>query len=228
VRFVDKEYGDYVVHLPGRDFDVTFDPHPGFPEGMSWPVPHDRGPNTYPITGQQQVPDRPAVRIHRLGFGGDGNAHEYIPAGRSWIASEKQALEDVLGLGDGSPGVSGHLVTITEQAENEFVTSLFFRSPDLCPGETDPRRCRFKAWIGLTDDVQEGIYVWVNGEGSAGSYPFQGWPGGSPPEGKKESNRDHVEIGADGIWGTINGASSTNDGYFVEFEVPDIQNPFES
>ena len=75
----------------------------------------------------------------------------------------------------------------------------------------------------------------MNEEGEAVAPGFVGWPGWdeatpSPvtPTGNKESNRDHVEIDAYGDWGTINGASSTNDGYFVEFDVPEIVNPFGS
>ena len=45
----------------------------------------------------------------------------------------------------------GHLVTITSKGENEFVTDL-------------ARKAGTDAWIGLTDEKQEGRWEWVTGE----------------------------------------------------------------
>ena len=47
-------------------------------------------------------------------------------------------------------GISGHLVTITSQSENEFVHTFL---PLYAP-----------PWIGLSDETTEGTYQWVTGE----------------------------------------------------------------
>ena len=50
----------------------------------------------------------------------------------------------------GFDGRAGHLVTITSQSQNDYVTDLI---------EDDTR-----TWIGLSDQVTDGTYEWETGE----------------------------------------------------------------
>jgi hypothetical protein len=111
------------------------------------------------------------------------------------------------------------LVDIHSRAENDFVRDFFTNDPNLCPDVTNPKKCKYKGWIGFNDEEVENTFVWTTGV----TPTFLGWPldgEGSPQEpADRKGNLDHTEIGADGVWSIVNGASSTNEGYFVEWEV---------
>jgi hypothetical protein len=71
----------------------------------------------------------------------DGHSYKFFPEQLAW----KEAQARCEGLG-------GHLVIIELPAENQFVGSLIAKS-----GSTD-------AWIGITDEAQEGQWRTVNGQ----------------------------------------------------------------
>jgi hypothetical protein len=94
------------------------------------------------------------------------NAHSYFMiAHRGWTESE--AIARAFG---------GHLASIADQAENDWVFERFSRL-----GRT-PRNI----WIGLTDREFEGVFVWTTGE----AVTFTGWAPGEP-------NGDPFAIGSD-------------------------------
>ncbi len=204
VTFVDIDFGDYTVHLPKRDFDTQF-------TTMTRAVTHDQAPNTVTFTGTTlAIPG--TARVWRIRAGGNGNAFQYVPGGRSWTSAQNQVRGNVL------HGAQGHLATATNPGENAFVAAFFASDPALCPNDTSTKKCKVRGWLGMTDEAVEGQFVWVTGEAAT----WFNWPNGNTaanqPEDRK-GNLDHVEIGPDGLWGIINGASSNNDGYFVEWEV---------
>jgi hypothetical protein len=106
------------------------------------------------------------------------NGHGYtVTAGYvSWYDAEQQAL-----------ALGGHLATINDAAENDWVTANFGGYGSL--------------WIGLTDEIQKNTWGWV--DGSAAGY-FN-WRNGQP----SGANEDYVCIyGDSGEWGTEYGSSS--------------------
>ncbi len=196
--FADLVFGEYVVHLPKRDFDVQY-------AQATQTFTHSRAPDTATFTGSTQgLPS--TARVWRIRLGGSGNAFQYIVGGRSWTSAQNQVRDAVL------LGVQGHLATLTSAEENTFVADYLFQ--DRCPNTSNPKQCKYKGWIGLTDEVVEGDYRWVTGE----AFDFASWPDGVTPVDRK-GNQDYVETGIDGLWDITNGASTTNEGYFVEWEV---------
>ncbi len=61
--------------------------------------------------------------------------------------------------------MGGHLVTVNDQAENEFITQLIF----------DTFGDNRSTWIGLNDADEEGVLTWVSGETSAYRNFFSGF-----------------------------------------------------
>ena len=216
ITFADVPYGfDYTVYLAGRDFDVDF---PAYTQTVSFD--QTTGPVTFQGTSQA-LPE--SVLVYRIGVFhildelgngeyGNGNAFEYTVGGRSWTSANNQVRDYFL------LGVDGHLATLTSEGENKFAASFFTTFENLCPNATNLKQCKFKGWIGLSDEAQEGTYEWVTDE--AYIYDpnvFNGWPGGTEPIDRK-GNEDYVEINAEGEWSITNGASTTNEGYFTEWE----------
>ena len=88
--------------------------------------------------------------------------------------------------------MGGHLVTITSSAENSFIFNLW-------PS----------GWIGLTDEVNEGVWRWVTGE----TYSYSSWNGGEP---NNAGNEDYVQFVGGGKWNDLpNGVSLP---YVLEFD----------
>lgn len=85
------------------------------------------------------------------------NHHAYYLLTRlSWEDSEAEAM--VLG---------GHLVTINDAAENQWVADTFFPLTQIVP-------CSL--WIGLNDVAEEGRFVWSSGEPVTFTYWYPGEP----------------------------------------------------
>jgi len=74
------------------------------------------------------------------------NGHHYsLLDTATWTASEAEAI-----------ALGGHLVTINDGAEGDFVVNTFAPLLPATPGAT--------LWIGLNDAAQEGNFVWASGE----------------------------------------------------------------
>ena len=87
--------------------------------------------------------------------------------------------------------MGGHLVTSTTLAENNFLFNLW---PN--------------GWIGLTDEVNEGVWRWVTGEPYTWSY----WNGGEP---NNAGNEDYVQFVGGGRWNDLPNMSLP---YVLEFD----------
>jgi hypothetical protein len=87
--------------------------------------------------------------------------------------------------------MGGHLVTITSAAENTFVYNTW-------PS----------GWIGLTDEVTEGVWKWVTNEAVSFTY----WNGGEP---NNAGNEDYVQFVNGGRWNDLPNNSLP---YVLEFD----------
>ncbi len=100
-------------------------------------------------------------------FGGN----TYVRLGsRTWADAEAWAV-----------GEGAHLVTIDDQAEQDFVYSRF----------GDAAR-----WIGLSDAETEGTYVWADGT----PFSYNHWASGYPITTTNVSYYDYVALNPNGFW----------------------------
>lgn len=140
----------------------------------------------------QVLPYKPPLQWPE-GDGGNGNHYTFFESGVTW--QEARTLAALMS----HQGVSGHLVTISSAAENDFVVGLV-------PDGTE-------TWIGLNDIEAEGEFTWTTGE----PLEFTQWTDGEP---------NNFGLGEDAV--TLNGTSGEwNDlaetelrSYVVEFEAP--------
>lgn len=96
------------------------------------------------------------------------NGHLYYLLEQStWTDAEAKAVE-----------MGGHLVTINNQEENDWVYNTFLPFAGL-PGE----KSQGDLWIGYTDAENEGVWEWISGEAS----DFVNWTSVEPNGGTKEN-----------------------------------------
>jgi Lectin C-type domain len=136
-----------------------------------------------------------------------GNDHRYAITddATDWTTAESAAI-----------GLGGHLASITSSDEQSFINSTFLT------GAFE----RVPLWIGLTDEVVEGTFVWATGE----SLGYTNWKTNEPSVG----NEHYVAINwgyargdavPKGEWnntplnGTLNYGGNTNGPYFGIVEV---------
>ena len=93
----------------------------------------------------------------------------YLLTSTTWTASETEAVS-----------LGGHLATINDLGENDWVYSTFSSFGGVDRG----------LWIGLTDRTTEGSFTWVSGETSA----YRNWAPGEPNN--ANGNEDYVHMKA--------------------------------
>ncbi len=98
----------------------------------------------------------------------------YLLDGKPWLNQEAEALT-----------LNGHLVTINDAAENQWVWDRF----------GTPQTGLF---FGLNDYVDEGTWVWVSGE----PVGFTNWRAGEPNS-NFVGNEDFGELGSDYQWNDV-------------------------
>ncbi|MCX6879301.1 MAG: C-type lectin domain-containing protein [Verrucomicrobia bacterium] len=97
-----------------------------------------------------------------------GTGHSYyLLTQNTWSASEAEAVT-----------LGGHLVTINDSAENDWVHNTF----SLFGGSAKT------LWIGLHDSATEGTFAWTSGQAAA----FQNWAAGEPSAGS--AGEDYVHL----------------------------------
>ena len=140
--------------------------------------------------------------------------YEYVPASRITWANAKTAATNKT-----FAGVNGYLVTITSDAENNFVKSRIGGA--------------LNVWIGASDSTVEGDWRWVTGPESqsggttfwksiGGVVTYSSWAGSEPNDSDAgRGGEDHAVTNwnsANGLWNDLNG-DNTNQiaGYVVEY-----------
>lgn len=144
-------------------------------------------------------------------FAGNGHYYEHISSAVLWSQAKSAAESQTLTVG----GVTytGHLATVTSEAENNFLLSL-----------------NNDGWLGGSDAASEGTWRWEGGPETGQTF-WSGGPGGSAagtdtgyanwisgvePNGGTGENYVHLNGGG---WNDAQSSSFTRT-YFVEFSVP--------
>ncbi|MHC1770058.1 MAG: CARDB domain-containing protein [Verrucomicrobiia bacterium] len=104
--------------------------------------------------------------------------HAYRLVSGTWAEAEAAAV-----------ALGGHLVTIEDQAEQDWVYNNF---------SWDYQHL----WLGLNDETEEGTWVWVDGSGSE----YRNWRGGEPSGGRGENS---VAMHSGGGWFDWGGGNQT-------------------
>ncbi len=104
-----------------------------------------------------------------------GNGHRYVRTPEPCLWAEAVAWAQSLG---------GHLVTISSQAENDWVWPTF-GGPD------------HDLWMGLSDFAEEGRWVWTSGE----PVTYTNWDPGEP---NNLGGEDYGNLFKGGIWNDTN------------------------
>jgi Ca2+-binding RTX toxin-like protein len=107
-----------------------------------------------------------------------GNSLYTVVDGPSWTEAEANSVK-----------LGGHLVTINDAAENEWLKGIV---PD------DSVSGYGGAWIGLSDHNQEGLWRWSSGINST----FTNWSPGQP--GNDWGGQDYALLGRGGFWDDVN------------------------
>ena len=111
------------------------------------------------------------------------NGHSYYRStGNAFWTDARQACANM----------GGYLVTVTSAAENNFLFNLW-------PS----------GWIGLTDEVTEGIWRWVTGE----PYSYSSWNPGEP---NNAGNEDYIQFVGGGKWNDL--PNNVALPYVIEFD----------
>jgi len=117
--------------------------------------------------------------------------HSYTVVGEGMTWSEAEAYAESL---------NGHLVTISSDLENRLITDMAV-SEDASD-----------FWIGLTDEVTEGIFVWVTGE----PVTYTNWYEGEPND--YGAGEDSTQIGFSSVYSWNDQSGDTKFASVVEFD----------
>jgi hypothetical protein len=106
------------------------------------------------------------------------NGHPYALLGASDLAAAQSVAQ----------GLGGHLVSITDFSENDWIRSTF----NGVSGVTND------FWLGYNDVQSEGNFVWSNGEVTN----YENWNTGEP---NNSGNEDYAQMTSTGKWNDVNG-----------------------
>ena len=100
------------------------------------------------------------------------NGHTYYLISRnSWTGAQAEAVT-----------LGGHLVTVNNQAENDYIWNTFNQAASTSLSDA--------FWIGLNDAAAEGTFVWASGEGLS----YTHWGNGEPNNDPGWGGEDYVQM----------------------------------
>lgn len=112
----------------------------------------------------------------------------YNPATGHWYDTVPGGLHNWADAEAGAVALGGHLVTINDAAEQQWLLDNGWGAPF------------FNYWVGLNDIVTEGTFVWVSGE----PVTYTNWAGGEPNN--SGGNEDAVVMNWNswpGLWNDV-------------------------
>ncbi len=145
-------------------------------------------------------------------FAGNGHYYEYI---NDQSIDWSTALTAASGLS--YLGYQGYLATITSQEENDFLYDLV--QPYRNPGHP----YYDNAWIGGSDEGDEGNWVWRTGPEAGQAFSYANW-GTFEPNGGTRENYTHF-IWANGSWNDSVPDTKWGNGYLVEYNSAPVPEP---
>ena len=150
------------------------------------------------------------VEAYPIQWAEQGNYYDFIYSDQDWW-SAKDAAEQVSFL-----GISGHLVTITSDAENMFLNMSF-----------NTNQANSFAWAGGYEPADDGNWFWAVGPEQGSAFSYANWGGIEPNDDKDQEDYLMVNLGTEfrgihlGEWADASPWPSTDDpviGYLVEFD----------
>jgi hypothetical protein len=147
--------------------------------------------------------------VHTAAF----NGHTYhlldTNGAKWWLASEAEAI-----------GLGGHLVTINDAVENQWVFDTFAPvAINYANANNLPDRQAISLWIGLSDHLVEGNFVWASGE----PVGYTNWAPGEPAGGGPDEDFAGISVNlgrfTPGTWHDIVGNTRVVDLPFGVVEV---------
>ena len=110
------------------------------------------------------------------------NGHTYYLLSQSnWEAAELRASQ-----------LTGHLVTVNNQSENDFLLTSFGDKAENAPGTGS----NVSLWIGLSDAANEGQFIWAGGSSST----FTNYAPGEPAGGQADEDYIGISITPNPSW----------------------------
>lgn len=108
--------------------------------------------------------------------------------------------------------LGGYLATITSEAENIFLTAMTFNG-----------QAYLESWIGLTDELVEGTFVWLTGE----PLIYTNWAPGEPNDYQPAGGEDYgilsppveIDINVPGSWNDLPNNPARVKTWIVEWDL---------
>jgi len=101
------------------------------------------------------------------------NVYQYVTTPLNWQAALDAAPSYSWN------GVTGHLVTVTSLAENNYLYDAFV-GPQYAAATTSLVQEQATPWIALSDSAVEGVWRWMAGPEIGQITTFTNWNGGEP------------------------------------------------
>lgn len=115
----------------------------------------------------------------KVADGGNDHWYEFITLGTNEFDARNNALSSIYN------GEYGYLVTILSQEEQDFIKALAGNS---------------QAWIGASDSLNEGEWIWMDGPESGQALSFSFWANGEPNDYRSGEDYAAMNWRTNGRW----------------------------